>query len=249
MWRSTVRLALVLAVAAWAGGCSAASQNRAVEEKRSITQIEYYPFQVKGYQNTYPRRRILVLMPADDRGPDEKQSAGTAGENPMVGAVENQGAQVVERLFGDHPLAPTVQNALVKAAEEAGLDARSTTETDYQPKKDLGQDYVLASRISRCWVTKRSQPAGRYGPPWTATAEFALSVTIYKPPFSVPFFTGRSSAVFSDPQADNSASGIFDDVPIYQQPGEVLSVALTRAIAGVFDRSDLHELAVEDRTP
>jgi hypothetical protein len=35
-------------------------------------------------------------------------------------------------------------------------------------------------------------------------------------------------------------------VPIYDHPGEVLSVALTRAVAGIFKREALHQLIVQD---
>jgi hypothetical protein len=52
----------------------------------SVETPSYYPFQVKGYQNSYPRRRVLVLMPLDSR--DFKDVGGQIHEpvngNPAV---------------------------------------------------------------------------------------------------------------------------------------------------------------------
>jgi hypothetical protein len=38
-----------------------------------------------------------------------------------------------------------------------------------------------------------------------------------------------------------------DDSAIYDEPGQVMSVALTRAVAGIFDRDDLRTLITQDR--
>jgi len=37
-----------------------------------------------------------------------------------------------------------------------------------------------------------------------------------------------------------------DQASIYDQPGEVLSVAFTRSVEGIFKRSDLHSLIIQD---
>ncbi len=60
-----------------------------------------------------------------------------------------------------------------------------------------------------------------------------------------PSGRANSGATYNDPPADNG-SGMGDDVPIYDRPSEVLSVALTRAVAGIFKREALHELIVQD---
>ncbi len=54
--------ALVLAACA-----TTVQQEIAQEPPVAVETLAYYPFQVKGYQNSYPRRRILVLMPVDAR--------------------------------------------------------------------------------------------------------------------------------------------------------------------------------------
>src|ERR1700731_392006 len=33
----------------------------------SVETVEYYPYQVKGYQGSYPHRTIVVLLPSDSR--------------------------------------------------------------------------------------------------------------------------------------------------------------------------------------
>src|SRR5712672_2983127 len=64
-------------------------QEIANEPPTSVETLSYYPFQVKGYQNSYPRRRVLVLMPLDSR--DFKDVAGQTHEpdngNPAVGVI------------------------------------------------------------------------------------------------------------------------------------------------------------------
>ena len=75
-----------------------------------------------------------------------------------------------------------------------------------------------------------------------------MDLTIYKPPFNVPFWQGESAATYNDPPADNG-SGLGDDVSIYDLPGQVLSVALTRSVAEGFKRQALQSLIVQDSMP
>jgi hypothetical protein len=55
----------------------------------SVETPSYYPFQVKEYQNSYPRRRVLVLMPLESR--DFKDAGGQTHEpvngNPAIGVI------------------------------------------------------------------------------------------------------------------------------------------------------------------
>jgi hypothetical protein len=106
---------------------------------------------------------------------------------------------------------------------------------------------VLASKITRCWVVKRRGAGGDYGPVWATSADFAIDVTIYKPPFSVPFWRGTSQSTYNDPPIGSFGLGPEDEAGIYDQPGEVLSVALTRAVAGIFQRPDLRTLVMQDQ--
>ena len=73
-----------------------------------------------------------------------------------------------------------------------------------------------------------------------------MEVKIYKPPFTLPFWEGASNATYNDPPVGTFALGPEDETGIYEDPGQVLSVALTRAVAGIFDRDDLRTLITED---
>ncbi|MGH7907296.1 MAG: hypothetical protein ACREP6_11785, partial [Candidatus Binataceae bacterium] len=243
---------LLLAAALMLAGC-AASQPSVVPGGNTapdIQTVQYYPYQVKGYQKSYPARRIMILMPADShRAPNTAGiSAAPYGGDIAVGASENSSGQVSEELYSS-PLAPIVRQAIEKSAGEAGLVASVSPETVYNPAKYLKQDYVLQSKVVRCWVSKKSGPGGNAGPAWFTAADFALEVTIYKPPFRVPFFKGLSAATYDDPPIDNPSATPDDETAIYDQPGEVLSVAMTRAVAGIFNRAALHSLIIEDQSP
>jgi hypothetical protein len=106
--------------------------------------------------------------------------------------------------------------------------------------------YVIATKIARFWVDKHRGPDNAAGPTWSANAEVALDVVIYKAPFEVPFWQGESDATFDDPPAPVSGAAPEDETEIYDDPGQVLSVGLTRAAGGVFKRDDLHTLITED---
>ncbi len=251
--RDTASRLLMSALAAMAAASIAAcattvQQEIADEPPTSVETLSYYPFQVKGYQNSYPRRRVLVLMPSDSR--DFKDALGQTHEpdngNPAVGVILAPSGGVVQRIYSS-TLGPVVQGALVRSADEAGMLATASNDTLEAALKETNEDYVLASRITRCWVNKHSAPdagsSSNLG--WFTTAHVALDLTIYKPPFNVPFWQGESAATYNDPPADNG-SGLGDDVSIYDLPGQVLSVALTRSVAGVFKRNALHSLIVQD---
>jgi len=213
----------------------------------SIQKLEYYPYQVKGYQGTFPQRMVLVLMPTDDR---EFTGAGAADHAPLdgrpaVGVVLGQDGQVTQRLYSD-PLGPIVQKAIAGAAQEAGMTAQAADYSDYAPGKARNEDYVIAAMIKRCWVTKRRGADGRYGPVWSTAADFALDVIVFKPPFKVPFWQGALQSTYYDPPVGSFGLGPEDEAGIYDQPGEVLSVALTRAVAGIFERQDFRTLVRQD---
>lgn len=211
-------------------------------EATSIQTIEYYPFQVKGYQGTYPHRSIVVLLPLDARqlsGPNTQPM----DQDPAIGVVTNRSEEVLQRLFSN-PLPPIVQGAIGRSAEEAGMASSAGSDSNYERKAKA--DYVIASRITRCWVKKHRGPDGSFGPTWSTEADFALEVIIYKPPFKIPFWQGTSSSTYYDPPIGSFGLGPEDEAGIYDEPGQVLSVALTRAVAGIFQRDDLHTLIVQD---
>jgi hypothetical protein len=244
-------VALAAMAAALVAACATTVQQEIAAEPPTATEtLSYFPFQVKGYQNSYPRRRILVLMPVDAR--DFKDAAGQSHDpldgNPATGVMLGPDGAVVQRVYSS-PLGPILQGAIVRAADEAGMLATASNDTLEAALKETNEDYVLASRITRCWVNKHTgtdvNASPSAGPGWFTTAAVDLDVTIYKPPFNVAFWQGESGATYNDPPADNG-SGMGDDVPIYDRPSEVLSVALTRAVAGTFKREALHQLVVQD---
>ena len=181
-----------MAVVIMAACATTVQQEIANEPPTSVEALAYFPFQVKGYQNSYPRRRMLVLMPTDAR--DFKDAAGQSHEpdngNPATGVMLGPDGSVVQRVYSS-PLGAIVQDAIVRAADEAGMVATSSNEALEVALKETNEDYILASKITRCWVNKHtgadsSQPSA--GQAWFTTAEVALDVTIYKPPFDVAFW-------------------------------------------------------------
>lgn len=230
-------------------GCAAVglgSQAPAVAST-SVEKLEYYQYQVKGYQNSFPHRSILVLMPTDSR---DFSQAGTPDHAPLngdpaIGISLGQSGQIVQRLYSN-PLPALVQKAIGVSAEEAGMTSRLSNDSAYTPGKPTTADYVLLSTITRGWVIKRRGPDGEYGPVWATSADFALTITIYKAPFSVPFWQGTSSSLYNDPPIGSFGLGPEDEAGVYDNPGEVLSVSLTRAVAGIFQHEDLRTLVSQD---
>jgi len=226
-------------------GCAAAGagDNGQPLPATSVQTVEYYPFQVKGYQNSYPHRSVVVLLPVDARD----ASAPNAPDNgqPAVGVVTDQSELIVQRLYSQ-PLANIVQGAIVRSAEEAGLSSLPANQSAYLSDPKLNADYVLASQITKCWVKKHRGPNGQFGPTWSTVADFTVKVTVYKPPFQTPFWQGTSAQSYYDPPIGSFGLGPEDEAGIYDDPGQVLSVAMTRAVAGIFQRDDLHALVQGD---
>ena len=242
-----IRFALLITIASITtsllAGCSTVNEGgtgTAAAPTTSIQTLEYYPYQVKGYQNSYPKKTIQILMPADAR-----DTTGTAplNGNPAIGVVIDQSNNVTERLYSS-PLGPTVQQAIGRSADEAGMSASSSPDVAYKPGVK-NTEYVLESKIRRCWV-KKSRLSGQDGPIWRTVADFVLDIAIYKPPFSVPFWTGSSNDTYYDPPVGSFGLGSEDEAGIYDEPGQVLSVALTRSVAAIFQRQDLRNLMLED---
>lgn len=245
-WRAITTL---VTASLWLVSCAPATYQPGGSPESVVQQVEYYPYQVKGYQNSYAKRRILILMPVDVHQAAASSSGIPAQPSPgnvAIGVTEDASGRPVQELYST-PIAPVVQNAIEQSATEAGLIATASPASVYAPVKDLKVDYVLESRIVKCWVDKRPGPGGEAGPAWFSSAEFALEVTIYKPPFSVPFWQGKSGSNYDDPPMDSNAISPEDETAIYDQPVQVLSVAMTRAVAGIFNRTELYALVNDDR--
>lgn len=245
------RAIAVLLVIGCVAGCSSTSQRQIYMRPVSIETVEYYPFQVKGYQKSYPARHIVVIPPVDER--DFKDAGGVGHEpedgHPAIGVILDQSGKIDQRLYGP-PLEELIQSALVSSAREAGM-VSSITALGLKPTLAApgGADYVMATEIKRCWVNRHRGPDNSAGATWSTAADASLAVAIYKPPFSVPFWQGDSVATFNDPPLSINGGGPEDDTEIYDQPGQVLSAALTRAVAGIFKRDDLRALIVQDSQP
>jgi hypothetical protein len=218
-----------------------------MEPLKSIQTLQYYPFQVKGYQNTYPKRRVMVLTAIDAR--DFKDTSGAAHSpdngNPAIGVVRDKSGEILQRLYGP-ALEPLVQQARTQAAQEAGMISSTCGMPLKQALTACQAPYLITVKIARFWVDKRRGPDNGAGPIWLATAEVTLDVVVYKAPFEVPFWQGESDATYDDPPAPVAGTAPEDETEIYDEPGQVLSVGLTRAVAGIFKRDDLHTLITED---
>jgi hypothetical protein len=236
-------ITIAAAFATMLAACATVGGGASAPVTTSIQTLEYYPYQVKGYQNSYPRKTILILTPADVR--EVTGDAAPLNGNPAIGVIVNQSGNLAERLYSS-PLGPIVQQAIGRAAGEAGMSASSSSDVTYKPGVKNTTEYVLESRIRRCWVKKERGADGQYGPVWRTTAEVVLEVSIYKPPFSVPFWTGSTNDTYYDPPVGSFGLGSEDEAGIYDEPGQVLSVALTRSVAGIFQRQDLRNLMLED---
>jgi hypothetical protein len=236
------QLALLVAVLAMLSGCATVGGGAPAPVTTSVQTLEYYPYQVKGYQNSYPNKTILILMPSDAR--DTSGDAAPLNGVPAIGTVVGESGHLAQRLYSA-PLGPLVQQAIGKSADEAGMNASPSTQVPYKAGVPEKAEYVLQTEIKRCWV-KKSRSAGQGGSFWRTSADFALDITIYKPPFSVPFWTGTSTDTYFDPPVGSFGLGSEDEAGIYDEPGEVLSVALTRAVAGIWEHQDLRNLMLED---
>jgi len=238
---------LLVAICAGLGGCSLFFGQSVKLPPVSTETVEYYPRQVKGYQGSYPPRRILILPTVDAREFKDSSAidhAPGADGNPQIGVVLDHN-RVIQRVYGP-AIGPLAQQALAASAEEAGLLPALSGDSLEAVLRKTNVQYALTSKLVRCWVKKERGTDTRLGPTWATSAEFRVEVAIYKPPFHTPFWQGASVATYDDPPLTNFAAGPENDTSIYDEPGQVLSVALTRAIAGVFRRSDLHSLIVED---
>jgi hypothetical protein len=247
--RAGIAIALAAMLAICAAGCTALGLSAPPPlAPTSVQKLEYYPYQVKGYQDTYPHRVVMVLLPADGRrftGIGAEQHDPLGGD-PAIGVVLDHHGKVIQRLY-THDLRSIVQQAIGRSAEEAGMTATISPLTRFQPGPKAHGDYVIASNIERCWVVKQHGTGGSDGVIWATQANFVLQVTVYKPPFDVPFWQGSSSSIYDDPPVGSFGLGPEDQEGIYDQPGEDLSVALTRSVAGIFERPDLRSLIIGDR--
>ena len=246
--QAVLLVAVGLILASMLSGCATIGLGSAPAlPATSMQTLEYYPFQVKGYQNSYPHRSILILMPADTRDMADTGTSDTAplNGNPEVGVMLDKDGAVAQRLYAN-PLGATLRNAIARSADEAGLTASTSDDTAYKPGVKNASEYVLEARITRCWVKKSREADGRYGPVFRAVADVRIEVSIYKPPFSVPFWTGTTADTYYDPPVGSFGLGPDDEAGIYDEPGQVLSVALTRTVAQIFQRQDLRNLMLED---
>ncbi len=226
---------------------SCASTSERMEPLSSVQTLQYYPYLVKGYENTYPKRRVMVLSAVDAR--DFKDNSGAAhtanNGNPAIGVVRDKSGEILQRLYGPR-LEPLVQDSIAQAAREAGMMSFTSNVPLREALSSRQAEYVIYPKIARFWVDKHRGPDNPGGATWFATAEVALDVVVYKAPFDVPFWQGESDTTYDDPPPPVAGVVPQDETEIYDDPGQVLSVGLTRAAAGIFKRQDLRTLIAED---
>jgi hypothetical protein len=238
-----VAVALTLASISMLAGCATVEP---ALPPTSMQTVEYYPYQVKGYQNSYPHRSILVLMPTEARDmADAGTDAAPLNGNPAVGVTVDKDGATTQRLYSA-PLGTILRGAIMRSADEAGMSAFASDDSAYKPGVTNTNQYVLESKITRCWVKKSRGADGPYGPVYRTMAEFRIEVAIYKPPFSAPFWNGSTNETYYDPPVGSFALGPDDEAGIYDEPGQVLSVAMTRSVAQIFEHPDLRNLMLED---
>jgi hypothetical protein len=248
MPRRVAALLLGLGLAWIFAGCAATNDENLGLPPVSIQTLQYYPFQVKGYQHSYPSaRRIVVLTPADVR--DFKQAGSAAHDpyqgHPAIGVILDHHGRTAEQLYGPE-LGPLFRDAIAQAAHEAGMVSSTSTASLAQALEERSADYVLQSKITGLWVVKQRGADQEGGPAWFTAAQVTLEVEIFKPPFAVPFWSGESDSEYSDPPTPPANATPADETEIYDLPSEVLSVAMTRAVAGIFRQEDLHTLVLQD---
>jgi hypothetical protein len=93
-------LSLALIAGFW--GCSTSvSEGTAQQPAASLQSLEYYSQLVKGYQNSYPPRRVLVLASVDAREFTDPTAAVHAPDqgNPAIGVVLDADGSVTQRLY------------------------------------------------------------------------------------------------------------------------------------------------------
>ncbi len=243
-------VALVGVFALMLAGCATARHATVAMAPISIQTVKYYPFQVKGYQQSFPNRRIMVLTAVDAR--DFKEASTFSHQpylgHPAIGVILDHQGQVIQRLYGPD-LDPLVRNGIAQSAREAGMTASTSALPLHDALRARGAEYLLVAKILGMWVVKQRGADREGGPGWFSAADVALDVTIYKPPFNVPFWHGMSASEYDDPPRPSAGASPEDETEIYDRPGEVLSVALTRAVAGIFRRKDLRTLVQQDTIP
>lgn len=241
---------LTFAVPVLLAGCATVASREPSIPEVSIEPLEYYPGEVKGYQDSYPLVHILVLLPTDSRHPpvskdvDYLNRTVPAG-SVEVGAISDQTGAILQRIYSS-PIEPVLRAALAYSAKEAGTVSALSDETLERALHRMDNDYILAGQITVCWVAKRRVYHPEFGTMWETEAKFAVDVQLYKPPFHVPFWEGGKAIDYYDPPLGYAGLGPDDPVAMYDRPGQVLSVAMTRTVAGIFANDDLRKLLLED---
>jgi hypothetical protein len=242
--------AFVCGVLLLLAGCATTYHENLGISPVSIQTLQYYPFLVKGYQKTFPNKHIVILTSADVRSFMEAGSVNHEPYqgHPAIGVVLDRHGVVAQQLYGPD-LGPLLREAIAQSAREAGMSSSTSPAALKDALNARGADYVLVANVTGLWVVKQRGTTSEDGPSWFSAAGVALYVMIYKPPFAVPFWQEPIAAEYNDPPKPVAGASPEDETEIYDQPGEVLSVALTRAVAGIFQRDDLHTLVQQDAIP
>jgi len=131
----------------------------------SVETVEYYPYQVKGYQNSYPHRTIVILLPTDARDLNGPNAAPKDGQ-PAIGIVTDQSETVIQRLYSQ-PLPPdrTGSYRAFGRGSRLSLERRKSKRLPHRMRNEM-RIYVLAAQITKWLVKKHRGLDGRFGPTW-----------------------------------------------------------------------------------
>ena len=128
------------------------------------------------------------------------------------------------------PLGPIVQGAIGRSADEAGMTASSSSETDYKPSIKNTTEYVLASKIRRCWAKKAPGPSSQYGPGLADDGGFRAGRFDLQAAVQRAVLDREHQRYLRRSAGGVVRLGSEDEAGIYDEPGEVLSVALKPGI-------------------
>jgi hypothetical protein len=137
-----------LCMLAMLAGCATSQDESIGLPPVSIQQVQYYPYLVKGYQKSFPNKRIVVLAAADSRSFKDSGAGNISHDpyqgHPAIGVIIDRKGQLAQRLYGPD-LGPLVQSAIAQAAQEAGMISSTSPQTLPDALHAHGADYVLAS--------------------------------------------------------------------------------------------------------
>ena len=114
---------IVLGAMALIAGCATSNSGTGELAPVSIQTLQYYPFQVKGYQKSFPAKKIIVLAATDAR--TFKDAGAGIRPSPTKATLRSAFSWIVtvrsRKCSMDPILAALVTDAIAQSANEAGM--------------------------------------------------------------------------------------------------------------------------------